>query len=175
MLTLKSSTVQKMSYNLLHTAQASLVKVSIDSTLSAVGLTGENPTTATITSRPLFSLLHLWTPTSYRLTVPSNGELGHTMSPKLTVNESATLVTVFVFQLFIYLFIYLSLLKSTFPQVQNSLPTVALCCVIQLAFMMQVVSLSGRLCFVIHHSSAITLLEQGRPGEGSANRICMIS
>lgn len=53
MLTLKSSTVQKMSYNLLHTAQASPVKVSIDSTLSTVGLTGENPTTATITSRPL--------------------------------------------------------------------------------------------------------------------------
>ena len=59
MLTLKSSMVQKMSYNLLHTAQASLVKVSTDSTLSAAGLTGENPTTATITSRPLVSLLHL--------------------------------------------------------------------------------------------------------------------
>lgn len=41
------------------TAQASPVKVSIDSTLSTVGLTGENPTTATITSRPLISLLHL--------------------------------------------------------------------------------------------------------------------
>ena len=145
MLTLKSSMVQKMSYNLLHTAQASLVKVSIDSTLSTVGLTGKNPTTATRTSRPLVSLLHLPTSTTYRLVVPSRGELGHAVSPKLTVNETATLVTVFVFQLFIYLFIYLSLLKSTFsPQVQNSLPNRgALLCVIQLAFMLQVVSLCG--------------------------------
>lgn len=92
------------------------------------------------------------------------------MSPKLTVNETATLVTVFVFQLFIHLFSFIKNYFSPKCRTVSHPWCSALCHPVGIHFASSV-TLWASLWFVIHPSSVIILPKQGRPGEGSENGI----